>query len=216
MVYTANLTSSSIVKVDDQVAPYFLRKICKYYKIPLKYWNYLTSDEVLEIVRKGRFLQKLRNSLDSKYPFCTILTLSGKTTILTKYKTKKIIKIFEKQFKKDVNIIRGVVANKGFIKGVVKIVFKKGDLLQIKKDQILVTPMTKADFMPYLTKISAIITDEGGVTCHAAIVSRELKIPCIISTKIATQVLKDGDLVEVDAVKGIIKKIKDILLRYVV
>ncbi|TSC53383.1 MAG: pyruvate, water dikinase, partial [Parcubacteria group bacterium LiPW_39] len=53
----------------------------------------------------------------------------------------------------------------------------------------------------------AIITDQGGILCHAAIISREMEIPCIINTKIATKVLKDGDLVEVDAEKGIVKKI---------
>jgi pyruvate,water dikinase len=62
--------------------------------------------------------------------------------------------------------------------------------------------MTSPDFIPILKKVSAIITDEGGITCHAAIVSRELKIPCIVGTKIATKVLKDGDVVEVDAQKG--------------
>ena len=58
-----------------------------------------------------------------------------------------------------------------------------------------------------MKKASAIITDEGGLSCHAAIVARELGIPCIIGTKIATKVLKDGDRVEVDADKGIVKKI---------
>jgi pyruvate,water dikinase len=56
-----------------------------------------------------------------------------------------------------------------------------------------------------MEKAAAFITDEGGITCHAAIVSRELKKPCIIGTKIATQVLKDGDLVEVDANNGVVK-----------
>ena len=49
------------------------------------------------------------------------------------------------------------------------------------------------------------MTDEGGITCHAAIISREMKIPCVIGTKVATRILKDGDLVEVDAEKGIVK-----------
>jgi pyruvate,water dikinase len=57
-------------------------------------------------------------------------------------------------------------------------------------------------------KAKAIITDEGGITCHAAIVSRELNKPCIIGTRFATQILKDGDLVVVDAEKGIVKIIK--------
>ena len=69
------------------------------------------------------------------------------------------------------------------------------------------TPMTRPEFLPLMKKAKAIITDEGGITCHAAIVSRELGIPCIIGTKIATKVLKDNDLVEVDAEKGIVRKI---------
>ena len=75
---------------------------------------------------------------------------------------------------------------------------------------ILVTTMTRPDFLPLMRRAKAIITDEGGLTCHAAIISRELGIPCIIGTKIATKVLKDGDMVEVDANKGIVKKIKKV------
>ena len=59
-----------------------------------------------------------------------------------------------------------------------------------------------------LAKAITIVTDEGGLTSHAAIVSRELGIPCILGTKVATKVLKDGDLVEVDAEKGVVRKIK--------
>jgi pyruvate,water dikinase len=62
--------------------------------------------------------------------------------------------------------------------------------------------------MPIIKKCGAIVTDEGGITCHAAVISRELEIPCIVGTKIATQVLKDGDLVEVDANKGVVKILK--------
>ncbi|EKE10608.1 MAG: hypothetical protein ACD_15C00227G0001, partial [uncultured bacterium] len=63
-------------------------------------------------------------------------------------------------------------------------------------------------FMSAIKKASAIITNEGGMTCHAAIISREFKIPCIVGTKIATQVLHDGDLVEVDADNGTVKIIE--------
>ncbi|OGE87803.1 MAG: hypothetical protein A3J07_03770 [Candidatus Doudnabacteria bacterium RIFCSPLOWO2_02_FULL_49_13] len=72
---------------------------------------------------------------------------------------------------------------------------------------ILVTHMTSPDYLSAMKKAKAIITDEGGVTCHAAITARELAKPCIIGTKTATQVFKDGDLVEVDANKGIVRKI---------
>ena len=65
--------------------------------------------------------------------------------------------------------------------------------------------------MPAIQKAKAIITNEGGITCHAAVISRELGIPCIVGTKIATKVLKDGDLVKVDANKGIVKVIKKLV-----
>lgn len=67
--------------------------------------------------------------------------------------------------------------------------------------------MTDPHFVPALSLTKAIITDNGGVLCHAAIVSRELKIPCVVGTRIATKVLKDGDYVEVDAVNGVVKKL---------
>ena len=76
---------------------------------------------------------------------------------------------------------------------------------KIEKGEILVTPMTNPKYLPAIHKSSAIITDQGGTLCHAAIVAREFNIPCIVGTKIATQALHDGDLVEVDATKGMIK-----------
>ena len=69
------------------------------------------------------------------------------------------------------------------------------------------TMMTTPDYVPAMRKASAVVTDEGGITCHAAIFSREINKPCVIGTKFATQVLKDGDIVEVDADNGIVRKI---------
>jgi len=67
--------------------------------------------------------------------------------------------------------------------------------------------MTTPDFVPAMKLAAAFVTDEGGIGCHAAILARELKVPCVIGTRFATQVFKDGDMVEVDAEKGIVKKI---------
>lgn len=104
--------------------------------------------------------------------------------------------------------MRGQIASGGKVKGQVRILKNVKQMQAVKTGDILVSPMTTPDFLPAMKKAAAIITDEGGITCHAAIVSRELKIPCVIGTKIATQVLKDGDLVEVDANKGIVKILK--------
>ena len=75
------------------------------------------------------------------------------------------------------------------------------------KGNILVTTMTRPDFVPLIKNAAAIVTDEGGITCHAAIVSRELGIPCVIGTKKATKVLKSGDKIEINLKDGVIKKL---------
>lgn len=102
-------------------------------------------------------------------------------------------------------IIRGTLASPGNARGRVRILLRAKDSDQLKKGEVLVTFMTSPDFMPAIRKCSAIVTNLGGVTCHAAIISRELKIPCVVGTKIATKVLRTGDLVEVDADQGVIK-----------
>jgi phosphohistidine swiveling domain-containing protein len=104
--------------------------------------------------------------------------------------------------------ISGQTAYKGNIKGRVHIVRKQSDMSGIEAGDILVSPMTTPDFLPAMKLASAFVTDEGGVTCHAAIVAREMKKPCIIGTKIATQVLHDGDMVEVDADNGVVRILK--------
>lgn len=105
------------------------------------------------------------------------------------------------------NEFTGTVAFKGKVRGVAKVVRAEGDLKKVERNDILVCPMTVPHFISAMEKASAFITDEGGITCHAAIISREMKKPCITATKIATKVLKDGDFVEVDANKGIVRKV---------
>lgn len=104
--------------------------------------------------------------------------------------------------------VKGSIASRGKARGVVRIVLSRHDFHKMNQGDILVTSMTRPDFVPVLNKCAAIVTNEGGVTCHAAIISREMKIPCIIATGNATKVLKDGDMVEVDADKGMVKIIK--------
>ncbi|MBU0597978.1 hypothetical protein KKF61_03190 [Patescibacteria group bacterium] len=103
--------------------------------------------------------------------------------------------------------IKGFPAYNGIITGEVRIIKTLKDCKQIHKGDIVVTYMTTVHYLPYLKGIKAIVTDEGGINCHAAVTSRELKIPCIVGTKIASKVLKNGDRVEVDANKGVVKKV---------
>ncbi len=108
----------------------------------------------------------------------------------------------------NVSEIKGNIAHGGKIKGVVKILILNQDMQKVNAGDILVTPMTTANLLPAMEKAGAFITDEGGITCHAAIIAREMKKPCIIGTKIATKVLKDGDEVEVDAERGVVRILK--------
>jgi phosphoenolpyruvate synthase/pyruvate phosphate dikinase len=101
--------------------------------------------------------------------------------------------------------IKGVVAQRGKASGTVKVILSEKDFPKFESGDILVTSMTRPEFVPLMKKASAVITDEGGITCHAAIISRELKLPCIIGTRTASLALKDGDMVEVDADSGVIK-----------
>ena len=105
---------------------------------------------------------------------------------------------------------KGTIACKGeVVRGRARIVFDPEDAAHsvFAKGDILVAPMTSPEYVFLMKKAAAIVTDTGGLTSHAAIVSRELGVPCIVGTKIASQILKDGDMVEVDAEKGIVRKL---------
>ena len=113
----------------------------------------------------------------------------------------------------NVSMINGQTANPGLAHGKVHKVLVSGlkelaaDISAFKAGEILVTTMTTPAMVPICKKARAIITDEGGICSHAAVVSREFGIPCIVGTHHATSILKDGDMVEVDAEKGIVRKI---------
>lgn len=114
------------------------------------------------------------------------------------------IELVDSLDKNSSNEIRGAIAQKGVIRGTVRLVFTGKDMSKVQDGDILVSPMTRPEFLPAMKRAAAFVTDEGGITCHAAIVAREMKKPCIIGTKTATSVLKDGDKVEVDADEGVV------------
>ena len=120
-------------------------------------------------------------------------------------KTISYIKNILRVEDKDVEEFPGTIASSGKTAGKARIVMNEKDVSKFEEGEILVSTMTRPDHIVAMKKAAAIITNEGGITCHAAIISRELGIPCIIGTKIATKVLKDGDLVEVDADRGVVK-----------
>src|SRR3989338_898128 len=96
----------------------------------------------------------------------------------------------------------------GLVRGRVKIVQIPKDMAKMNKGDILISQATSPDLLPAMKKAGAIVTNTGGLICHAAITSRELKIPCIVGTAKATMVFKDGDMVEVDANRGIVRLVE--------
>lgn len=103
--------------------------------------------------------------------------------------------------------INGTTGSKGYAIGKIRIIHTNKDLHKIRPGDIMVTTMTRQDFVAAIRLAKALVTDEGSVTAHAAIIARELGIPCVVAAKNATQIFKDGDRVEVDADKGTVKKL---------
>lgn len=177
-------------------------------RLPLDLASYLLPSEVEKFLLKGEWPDK--DKVRARYDHCVLrIGPDGTLRFYSEDKAKMIIADFLKtKSAAKGEIIKGRPANKGLAKGRVRIIrdARRGNIF--RHGEILVAAMTSPDYMLAARRTAAIITDEGSITCHAAIVSRELGIPCVTSTKIATQVLHDGDLVEVDADKGIVKMIE--------
>lgn len=171
--------------------------------------------EVRELLEKGKRVSKRKLNERKKTVFFSYLKNGQiKTDYLFGKKADLVLDFFKKK-REEISSrkeIKGFVASIGgdrnmLIKGRVRIVF---DPIKdtFKKGEILVTGMTRPEFVPLMKNAKAIVTNEGGITTHAAIISRELKMPCIIGTKIATDVLHNGDYIQLDLKEGVIKILK--------
>lgn len=103
-------------------------------------------------------------------------------------------------------ILNGTPASPGVAKGKVRIILGFESLNKMNHGDILVTKFTNPLFTPAILMASAVVTDEGGTLCHAAIVSRELGIPCVVGTQKATKILSDNEEIVVDGEKGEIER----------
>lgn len=167
--------------------------------------NLLAHNEIIDLSRGKDGYQK--RLIEKRRKLCMMYT-SGLHKVDFLYGNDVLE--FEKKFKPSANgekEVKGIVANRGKVVGTAKIISGPADFHKFKTGDILIAKMTSVDFLPIMKKASAFITDEGGLACHAAIISREYNVPCVIGTGKATAVFKDGDEVEVDAEKGIVRKI---------
>ena len=155
---------------------------------------------------------QLPKNMPDRHKQCVMLIENGHypAAIITGARATKIIDQLEKRrtaMGAGNSEIAGQVAYPGKIQGLVRVVNTELESRELKEGEVLVAEMTYPDLLPAMKRAAAFVTNTGGITCHAAIVARELKKPCVIGTKVATQILKTGDMVEVDAEQGLVRKI---------
>lgn len=167
----------------------------------------LRAEEIIKHLQKGT--QPDKEIAAERFRNNAFILENGNVSILIGNALAKYNKEEQKEmeFFEDMKELKGQVASPGIVCGKVRIVYTLHDIRKFERGEILVSSSTNPTYMPAMEKAAAIVTDEGGLLSHAAIVSRELKVPCVVSTKYATKVLKDGMLVEVDAVNGCVKRL---------
>lgn len=160
----------------------------------------LTFDEIKDALRNKNIDL---NEIEKRKIKQGMVMIDGEITIYSGSDVEKVEENVE--VPAGLKELKGLVANHGKTRGYAKIILNKKDFDKVEFGDILVTKMTNPDFIVVLEKCGGIVTDIGGITCHAAIIARELNKPCVTGTKYATKLIKDGDLVELDANQGIVK-----------
>jgi len=188
----------------------FIKEFCRRYKLDFNSLHYYSGFEILKLAKDRKIISGKEIALRYKNLVVYYSEKKNRLEYIFGPKAKRIIDRYTAvKFDKKINKFKGLVVSRGkLIKAKVRILTSIASFDQMRKGEILVAAMTSPDYIVAIKKASAIITDEGGMTSHAAIVSRELKIPCIVNTKIATKILYDGDLVQVDTNQGIVTILK--------
>jgi len=185
-------------------------EIGRRYYLSLKQLRFMYPHEFKDLLLDNKFSAE---KLNERYKFSIHYSQGhySQDTLLEGQKAHELIDALDviKEDTQNIKSLNGDCASPGRARGEICIVNVPQDIKKMKKGNILLSLATSPDLVPAIKKASAIITDVGGIICHAAVISRELSIPCVVGTKIATKVLKDGDIVDVDATHGkiiIIKK----------
>lgn len=174
--------------------------------IAMELLKYVTPEEVIEL----RFDEQ---ELLRRQQFYIVATIDNQTTLYVGDQAREKLTDFslpeDTVVQEQTNIVRGTPAYNGLVQGEVAIVNDEQELHKVRKGTILVSIMTRTILVSGMKIAGAIVTDEGGMTCHAAIIAREYKKPCVVGTKVATKIFKDGDFVEVDANAGTVTLLKN-------
>lgn len=165
--------------------------------------------EILEIIKRGYVSSEDLKMVEDRRTGFAIVWMNGKVET---FRGKDILQLqaeIGKTYKISKNSeddgIQGTVACPGKVVGNVKVLLDYRDVTKVERGDIIVATMTTPDYISAMEKASGFITDEGGITCHAAIISREFNVPCVVGTVNATERLKDGQRIELDAYNGVVK-----------
>ncbi len=184
----------------------FVREFARREKLSATDLEHLFFWELFDLRHSKVFLDRLAKRRRQTPAFCHIVGPAQ----FTEFFGKDIVRFDQELKARSVakNGFRGQPACPGLVRGIVRIIKDKHDFSKMRPGNILVAPNTRPEYMPIMKMAGAIVSEEGGLTCHAAIVSRELKIPSLVGVQGATATLHDGDLIEVDASGGVIHIIK--------
>jgi phosphohistidine swiveling domain-containing protein len=190
----------------DEVVPLLIKKITEFVRITEKQAGCMTADEMIDSLRKGKLLISVEE-LNKRNELAVIVQTSERRYIFTGDSAKEYKDLFNKKQSLSLDVLNGNPCYPGKLQGKICKINDQRELDKIRDGDILVTYMTTVHFTPCIDKIKAILTEEGGYTCHAVILAREFQKPCITGIKGIMDFIKDGDLVEVDANKGIVRKL---------
>lgn len=186
----------------------FMVSFCKLLSKKLSYhynlWLCLTKHELKGYLLKGTLPSK--SELISRDKKAALIGQNGSFNFYTGDKVKQIEKLVYETII-DRTIIKGYSAFPGKVTGAVRVISDPKQTNNFKAGDILIAGATRPEFLPIMHKAAGFVTDAGGILSHAAITAREMQKPCIVGTKIATSVLKDGDVIEVDANHGVVRKL---------
>lgn len=188
-----------------------MQELARRLGMTLKEVKFFTYEEVSDALLHGK-KEHYRTLAAQRLKECCYIVKDGKITVYQGDECTKLIAEHLKGMKTpsatDTNEVKGMIAYEGKVQGIAKIVLLKKDIAKMNEGDILVSAATNPDLIIAMKRAAGIVTDTGGIISHAAIVSRELKKPCVVGTQFATKVIHDGDFVELDADKGIIRIIE--------
>jgi phosphohistidine swiveling domain-containing protein len=211
----ADFAVTKLIRRDAQIfwaykMDFVFKELSRRLNITFMQSRFMFPKEVMICLKAGMVNSKLKKELVKRVKYCVYYAEKGLDILYFGEEAKRLEKGLKQIASENITQIKGQTASVGKARGKVRIINSVDDMKKMQRGDILVSIATNPDIVPAMKKAGAIVTEQGGITSHAAIVSRELRTPCVIGTKIATKVLHDGDLVEVDANQGVVRIIKKV------